>query len=250
MAPPDDIVAPQSRANPHARGTDEIIESHPAYAEISISEISGNRHDVLYGSPLEHPRHIRLTLHKSELYRSASMSTDRPSPGAPLAEVSLSLTQWASLLSSVNGMSTQCTLRQFDGEAIPRLPAPADLRTRFQESLEGRLDHALAGLAALEKKVAEASLSAKAKSELTGQIDVIRAELGRNLEYVGRRFDEHMAGATAEARANLQAAFKALVPPEQQTSLQPHFAQNLLLDSPQGQDDPESARVARNRQKP
>jgi urease accessory protein UreF len=61
---------------------------------------------------------------------------------------------------------------------------------------------ALGELAAL---IAASGLSGKRKTELTRKLDSARMNIGRNLDYVAERFDEHMERTVEKAKSEVNA---------------------------------------------
>lgn len=136
-----DIEAPITKPDPHMKGS--TVTTHPAFAEISVNHYSGSTH--LYGSDFSHMHFIALRIARSELHRN--LSDDRPmAASSPLIEVMMSEAQWAHLISSVGGQGNPCTLRSFNGERVPQIPAPKTRVEQFADESNARIAQALQNL--------------------------------------------------------------------------------------------------------
>lgn len=98
---------------------EEIIESHPAFGSVSLSNISG--HKVLFGSELPHDSFLRIKVCSSE--RIYGKDKDRYYPNIkPYIEFDLTKTQFAEFLSSGNRHAgIPCTLNRFNGTSVPEI---------------------------------------------------------------------------------------------------------------------------------
>ena len=113
----------------------ETVESHPAYAQISASRVSGQTN--LYGSDFSHQNYVTISIHASELHRS--LSRDWAFSRREYIEVAMSESQWAAFVSSMNvGCGIQCTLSHLEGNASHRYPTHRSGRNSLAMSCRKR----------------------------------------------------------------------------------------------------------------
>lgn len=180
----------------------ETVETHPAYAQIGASRVTGRAY--LYGSDFEHHNYITISIHRSELHRGLSM--DWPHGREEYIEVMLSEAQWAAFVSSMNvGSGVQCTLNHLHGKGIPQLAHPPRRHAQFKSEAKGRLEAAMAELATLRQKITNSKLSGVAKEELLRHLEFARRDFGDNLEFVAKQFGEHMETVTEHAKTEVNA---------------------------------------------
>lgn len=177
--------------------------SHPAFAQICASRVSGS--DVLYGSDFSHQHYIRIRIAQSELVRD--ISNDWPVENRHrYIEVDMSEAQWATFVSSLNmGSGVQCTLRYKEGETVPGIPAPIKRHDQFAGEIKKKQAEAIAQLDELYAAMKDSGLSAK---KLQPMLDLVRRaamNIDSNSAYVANQFGEHMERVTEAAKAEVNA---------------------------------------------
>lgn len=203
----DTVQNPETKPKANGDGT---VTTHPAYAQISASRISGSAH--LYGSDFAHHNFVRIRISRSELHRS--LANDWPfADSVPYIEVDLSEAQWAGFVSSLNlGSGIQCTVRRLGGETVPAFPAPASRVDQFGEEMSRRVQAALEEVDSLAKDIAELKISDKAKKALLARVQGAHRNLESNTKFVAQQFDEHMEGTVEKAKIEVNAyAVQALM---------------------------------------
>ena len=84
---------------------ERTVYSHPAYAQIRASRVSGSTN--LYASDFNHSHFMTVTISKSEHHRH--LSNDWYHEKGQLIEIAMSESQWAHFISSANvGSGSQC----------------------------------------------------------------------------------------------------------------------------------------------
>lgn len=171
-------------------GRDATVASHPAYAQISASRVSGSA--TLYGSDFTHGGYVSIRIAASTMRRN--LSHDMPMASIqPMIEVSLSEAQWAHFVSSMNiGMGTQCTLTCRDGQPVPGIPEPVSRKSQFAGESSARMKLAMDSLAALRKAIEQAGLSKVKAAELLSKVYTAQRNIGDNQQFVADMFSEHM----------------------------------------------------------
>lgn len=188
-------VAPGDRDN-------ETIESHPAYAQISVSRVSGQRY--LYGSDFHHQHYLTLSIYRSELRRD--LSCDWPYPREEYIEVAMSEAQWATLLSTMNTHGgVQCTLNHKDMKRVSGIPNVKSRQQQFQAEANLRMDRAMQEINAMRSKIVNGKLSGTGKKELLDHLESAVRDLTSNLKFVADQFGEHMEQVTQRAKTEIDA---------------------------------------------
>lgn len=180
-----------------------VVTEHPAFAQISVSRISGGAH--LYGSDFLHQGYVKIKVAASKLHRD--YSNDRPMAAmGSLIEVNMSEAQWATMVSSLNiGQGVQCTLVSKDGQSIPGLPAPAPRQAQFAGEVRGRMDDAVKALKELEEMVLASGLSKAKQAELLSKARQAHSQITGNIDFVAEQFDEHMENTVQKAGIEINA---------------------------------------------
>lgn len=193
---------PQKEHDPRGRGSDEYTITHPAYAQITASHVTGGA--FLYGSDFQHRDYVCVTILRSRLNRH--LSTDWPHTEEELIEIAMSEAQWASFVSSMNrGSGVQCTLQRYDGKMVPQIPRPEmkDKAFRLEAEQSGR--EAIKRIEALTEEIQNSKLSAKQKEAWIKDLDFIRDRTRSNLTFVLKRFGEYMEETVQKARTEINA---------------------------------------------
>jgi hypothetical protein len=199
---PREFVAPvvEEKNDPHV----DTIERHPAYGQIGASRVSGRAQ--LYGSDFEHNNYITIRLYKSELHRN--LSNDTPmTRGGDVMEVSLSESQWATFVSSLNaGQGVPCTINYLNGEGdLPGIRRTVNRRAQFEDELNTRLKEVEANVHEIAEKVKALPVSQKKKDEILHDIRVTLNNMAPNLKFTQEQFGEYMEDTTNRAKAEINA---------------------------------------------
>lgn len=193
-----DPVEPIETASPHRH--DETIISHPAFASIRATRMTGGTH--LFGSDFAHNGFIRITIAKAENHRS--LSRDWHYDREELVSVDLSAAQWAHFVSTMNAESTQATLVRHNGQGVaPIQPMKMKTVDRFKKEAKETTKDALDKLNELEKMIVEMGLPQKKTEALLRKIGSSRQELNANLPFVLSQFGEHMEEITQKAKIEI-----------------------------------------------
>lgn len=177
------------------------IWTHPAYAQISVSRVSGETH--LYGSDFNHQHYVSISIKSSCLHRT--LSRDWPlATSQEYISIDMSEAQWAEFVSSFNvGSGVQCTLVSFKGEKISSLPPPESKEEKFKNEARETLTDALKALTGLSESIKTTKLSQKQQIDLLEQVDTVRRELLDTLPYVLDSFNEYMETTVQKAKVEI-----------------------------------------------
>lgn len=184
-----------------SRGT--LVETHPAYAQIMASRISGQ--SALYGSDFLHQNFIRIRVSPSELHRDLSHDNMYNSVQTYI-EVDLSEAQWATFVSamSVNG-GTGCTLNSRDMQDVPALPRPADKKPQFTKEARQACQDAMDSVEQLRQAIEELSISQKQKNILLSRASSVTARLNSTIPFIMEQFGEYMESTVEKAKIEVNA---------------------------------------------
>lgn len=183
--------------------SEEINTTHPAFAQISASRVSGGAY--LYGSDFQHQHYVVIRVAASELNRH--LSNDWPNAKlSPMIEIALSEAQYAAFISSMNvGQGVQCTLESFNYKQIPGLP-PVESRIE-QFRFEGREDaqDTLNMIDEVMKEIEDSKMTKEQKRQLAWKLGRIRDNSKEGLKFVLKQFGEHMETTVQKARTEISA---------------------------------------------
>ncbi len=85
--------------------------THPSFGLIGVSRVTSSRGETMFGSSIKHGSFMKLTIKRAEHVRS--LATDWYHGREVLAEVYLSPTQFAEMITALNvGDGVPCTIRQ------------------------------------------------------------------------------------------------------------------------------------------
>ena len=159
-------------------------ERHPAYALLQVSRLSGNA--TLFDSDFKHQHYITLRIKKAEVDRHLSNDWIHEASGAAYAEISLSESQWATAISSLNsGTGTPCTLERINGEAVPGIQRPEHGKDQiFADELQKTMGDALDQINRLQESVETFKLSKKSKQGLSNQLSRLASGISGSIEFV------------------------------------------------------------------
>lgn len=188
---------------PTIKGTgSDITETHPAFAQISVSRVSGHSH--LYGSDFAHQDYVTVRVHASQLNRS--LSRDWPLQRQELIEVAMTESQWATFVSSFNiGGGVQCTLQHFGGNLIPGIPEPKrtdKFREEFAEDMQSIVEDLKKLLSDLE--AGTTGLSKKKADELMASTRRALRTASDNAPFVNQQFEEHMEDVIERSKIEVE----------------------------------------------
>jgi hypothetical protein len=185
-----------------------IEETHPAYAMIGASRVSG--HARLFASEFNHQHYITISIRGASVRRD--LSRDWHHADKEYIEVALSEAQWASFVSSMNmGDGVPCTLQHRNGAMIPQITGQVESKTSFKVELQKHLESVTKHLVALGNQINNAKLSEKAKKELQDSLYMATMNLNSNLPFVADSFSEHIETTVEKAKIEVNAHIQSVI---------------------------------------
>lgn len=202
------IEAPVSKTESRFGNDTETTTTHPAFAQISASRVSGSAQ--LYASDFKHNAFMTIRIARSELHRS--LNRDWHFARDEIIEVAMSESQWATFVSSPNmGGGVPCTIQRLQGEMIAGLPAPESRTDQFAREIKEDLAGCIANVDAALAELAQLGLS-KAKAEkMKNALEATRRELIANLPFTAQQFDEHMEDTVERAKQEVHGHMNGVI---------------------------------------
>lgn len=186
---------------------DEMKITHPSFAQIRAGRVSGGAY--LYGSDFQHHHYVVISISRSVLNRH--LSTDWPFAEDELIEVALSESQWATFVSTMNAVGTQCTIQHLNRKSVPQIPEPRSSIKDFKLEGSESAREALKQIDKLTQEIQDSKLSQKQKDEWSKQLGFIRERTRSNLRFVLTQFGEHMENTVNKAKTEISAYANHLI---------------------------------------
>lgn len=165
--------------SPQLNGRDSVLGdvwTHPAYATIGASRVSGQTH--LFGSNIGHSGYVVIRICAAERFDKGH-SESIHGGNRSYIEVALSEAQWVGLVSRMNiGTGVPCTLTRLGGELIPGLPDPG----KAVEKLESQIE------------TIKANVEAEAKAALARLLELIDGKVPKKMLDEVRSLANQMSG--------------------------------------------------------
>jgi hypothetical protein len=181
--------------------THDSVTTHPAFAQIGASRVSGDAH--LYDSDFTHQHYMTITIRRSQLHRG--LSRDWHFGRGELIQVALSEAQWATFVSSPNqGSGVPCTLTHLIGESIPELPKPQNASHQFKREMHETIMEIQRDLSALAEGMSGA-LSKTKVDAIRKNIEMQAHRLSNSTGFVAEQFDEHIEKTVEKAKIEISA---------------------------------------------
>ena len=187
---------------------DEKVTTHPAFAQISASRVSGSVN--LYASDFEHNAFMTIRIFVSELHRN--LNRDWHFGRDRIIEVALSEAQWATFVSSPNiGDGVPCTLQYHNGESIPGLPSPESRTDQFSGEMQEKLEKTIGKVKQAINQIDEIGIPKGKAASLKGTFQSLLTELQSNLPFVAKQFEEHMEGTVEKAKQEVHGYMNGVI---------------------------------------
>lgn len=189
----------------------ETIKKHPSYGMLSFHRVTGAA-TPLFGSSIQHRDTIRLTLKEGEVKRS--LNKDWYFGGKQLFEVEMSLSQFAELITSLN-MGDGIPVTILSTEAQKRIePCPFESKTElhqreFQEHLRKTYEKSRVLLRQVKERFStKKALTKKEKEEILNILDTLSYDIGSNVDFQVKQFQEQMEKTVQEAKGEIESFYQ------------------------------------------
>jgi Spy/CpxP family protein refolding chaperone len=180
-------------------------ETHESFGVITVHRVSGSAVLFDVGAPQQH--FIALSIRHALRYRS--LSNDRVHARNEIAEVYMSETQFARMLSSIGmGAGVPCTINRLQGTSM-EAPPTNDQGAKLKDDMKASTEYVSALLKDMDEQLKALTegktVSKKAVREVQDRMYHARMEIDQNMPFVLDQATEQLEGAVEEARANIDA---------------------------------------------
>jgi hypothetical protein len=194
-------------------GQETIIRRHPAYALMRFSRIQG--HVTLFGSEIEHPSYIEMTVVPGEeVWRFSDRRFREAGNNARLIRVAMSHSQFAEAITTMNcGGGVPCTVEAQwrhrevpEGGEFPSIGrATTTAREQVREDVSAKAVKVTQSVNDLAAKIEGLGISKAAKAELLRACAKVNQELNDNLPFILSQYHEAIEKMTQQARTETEA---------------------------------------------
>lgn len=187
-----------------------INETHPSYAQISFSRVTGGKCD-LYGSSIKHQNFIKLRISQSTKYFN-EYDEGYKDATTPLIEVDMSHSQFSEAITSLNlGCGVPVTLRKFAGEVMPMCPE-YNIREKISDDLESVFKEFSQQLGIYGSELDDilnkhGAINKKERNKILRIFEDIKRKLEADLPFLHRCIDEAVDKTTVHAKGEIEAFF-------------------------------------------
>lgn len=176
---------------------------------IGFSRVSGGE-NTLFGSSIKHNDRIIMKLKHREQDRH--LHGDWYFGRGLITEVEMSYSQFAECILTLNvGDGVPCTIRftEKDGR-IPYIKENKSKREQFRNEFSDTISKAMKQVQAQINQIQESNdskknLGVKERKEIISQLRQVKYNIGSNLDFCVKQFDEQMDKATLEAKGEIEA---------------------------------------------
>ena len=182
---------------------------HPAFGMIGFSRISGGE-NILFGSSIKHNDRIMLRIKHGEQDRD--LHNDWYSGHGLITEVEMSYSQFAECITAMNvGDGVPCTIRYTEKDGhIPAIAKNESKREQFRQEFSDTILKAMEQVQeeidAVQKSLDDKkNLGVKDRKEMISKLQQIKYNIGSNLDFCVKQFDEQMEKTTMEAKGEIEA---------------------------------------------
>lgn len=182
---------------------------HPAFGMVSFGRITGGD-NVLFGSSIKHNDRIRLTIKHGEQDRT--LHEDRYYGRKRIVEVEMSYSQFAECIGAMNvGDGVPCTIQYTEKEGyIPAIEESNSKREQFRNEFGDTIAKAMEQIQNQINQIQESidtkkTLGIKDRKEIVSQLQLVKYNIGANLDFCVSQFDEQMDKSTMEAKGEIEA---------------------------------------------
>ncbi len=188
--------------------SDRIKDEHPSYGMLQISRVQSSREQSLFGSSISHSNFITLKICPGYVDRHLNKDWLHAEPSAYI-EVEMSYSQFAEAITSLNqGSGTPVTIRRINGEYIEPCPW-FNKRKQFENEFAMHMrtiKNKMSKLIEDARKILSDKKppSKSEKEKILDAIENLEMEVGANIPYMSRAFNEQMDKTVLEAKGEIE----------------------------------------------
>lgn len=182
---------------------------HPAFGMIGFSRVSGGE-NVLFGSSVKHNDRIVMKLKHGKQDRH--LHRDNYYGRGLIAEVEMSYSQFAECITAMNvGDGVPCTIRYTEKDGC--IPAIAEnnskreqFRNEFSNTILKAMEQVQDQINEIQKSLDDKkNLGVKDRKEMISKLQQVKYNIGSNLDFCVKQFDEQMEKTTLDAKGEIEA---------------------------------------------
>ena len=182
---------------------------HPAFGMIGFSRVSGGENE-LFGSSVKHNDRIVMKLKHGEQDRH--LHIDNYYGHGLIAEVEMSYSQFAECITAMNvGDGVPCTIRYTEKDGY--IPAIAEnnskreqFRNEFSNTILKAMEQVQDQINEIQKSLDDKkNLGVKDSKEMISKLQQVKYNIGSNLDFCVKQFDEQMEKTTLDAKGEIEA---------------------------------------------
>lgn len=185
--------------------SDRVEHTHESYGLLGVTHVNGGN-NTLFGSNIKHSETVRLTIRRASVERDIHRSWYRE--GEELIEVEMSLLQWAEAVTKTNcGVGVPCTLRLVNHQDMAPCPQEDErerVRSEFSDKMADVVRRFDADMEVIATILAKPAVNKGDRKTITEAVERIRRELGANVPYVTKCFEEATEETLAHAKRELE----------------------------------------------
>lgn len=180
---------------------DSSAETHPGYGTVRVGRVSSSNALPLFGSETKHRHFMRLVVSTARRYRD--LGHDNIMSDKQVLEVTMTMAQWAAVVSYPFDADTPVTLNWVtpEGEGrIPEIPFTPRLEETVNE-VKGAADKALAEI--------QEAFAAYTSAKNAANLRTLKAAIENaapNMEYAADALSAHAEAVGEKLKADLEAA--------------------------------------------
>lgn len=180
---------------------------HPSYATMLFNRSTGGK-TALFGSSIEHHDTISLEIYHAELNRE--FHSDRYYGDKLMLRAEMSYSQFAEAITSsgVNsGVPITLRFTEKDGKIPPCefTPKREQFLKEFQEKREKATEDTENLIDEVTKLFQKKSLTKGDRMEILSKLQKINGEIGRNMDFIAKMFNQQMDTTVREAKGEVEA---------------------------------------------
>ena len=187
--------------------THGTTDEHPAFGQISVSRVLSGRGRHLYDSDVAHREFVVVRLERAQ--RTRAISHDYHLGVEILAEIEMSMAQWASFVSSFNTSGVPCTItmhregKLIDTEELDDEPRLAMTMQETKSAARRAFDDIITEVDELDRLLTEKA----GVREIRETLHTLRARIQNatpNVDYATRMLAEHAEDVVQKARFDIE----------------------------------------------
>ena len=188
-------------------------QEHESYGMVSISNISCNKGQPLFGSSINHDRWIELRINTANVERSLSQEWFHPK--RRIIEIALSSAQFAELITTPNTMGVPCTINYAEGKDKESPPYMGQNEV-FADELKEDFNEALIKVQKLQESAQKlltrkGTIKAQEKKSLLSDINMLVQHIKSNIPFLHKQFTRAMNKTVNSAKIEIDSFYTNII---------------------------------------